>query len=104
MQIPKIERRYENPEYLDFIRMQPCLGCGSVPSFAHHVRWAGPCGWGTKTSDTFTVPLCRICHDHIHNDQHSIEREDILAEMVENLSEFIKLKFPMSGKDENGQL
>jgi hypothetical protein len=104
MQIPKPEKRYINEEYLDHVRMQPCLGCGQVPSNPHHVRWAGPCGWGTKTSDTFTIPLCRKCHDHIHNDQRAIEREDILIQMVESLSDFIKLKFPPTGKGKDGQL
>jgi hypothetical protein len=98
MQIPKPEKRYENEEYLDHIRMQPCFLCGQVPSFAHHVRWGGPCGWGTKPDDLYTVPVCRICHDQIHNDPVSADREGMLTEMVERLTEFIKIKFPSTGK------
>ena len=38
----------------------------TLPSHAHHVRYAQSRGLSLKVSDEFTVPLCAIHHHHIH--------------------------------------
>ncbi|WP_336163560.1 DUF968 domain-containing protein [Acinetobacter ursingii] len=45
------------------IRKLPCIRCGSSPSQAAHSNSSkhGK-GRGIKSSDTFTIPLCAICH------------------------------------------
>jgi hypothetical protein len=47
-----------NPEFLEFVRGQPCDFCGRSGSEAHH--W-GKHGMATKCSDYLAVPLC---HEH----------------------------------------
>lgn len=51
-------------KYLDHVRRRPCCICAAPPpSDAHHY---GPRGFGQKTDDRRTVPLCRPCHDVWH--------------------------------------
>jgi hypothetical protein len=45
---------------------QPCLLCGRKPSDAHHLRFIQPRALGRKSSDEFTVPLCRTHHRAVH--------------------------------------
>jgi ERF superfamily len=59
-------RRVRNKDHRDFVSRQPCLICGRQPCDAHHVRYAQPRALGTKTSDEFTVPLCRTHHRDLH--------------------------------------
>jgi hypothetical protein len=59
-------RRVRNKDHRDFVSRQPCLICGRQPCDAHHVRYAQPRALGTKTSDEFTVPLCRTHHRNLH--------------------------------------
>jgi hypothetical protein len=59
-------RRYRNREHLRAIIKQPCLVCGRKPSDPHHLRFAQPKALGRKSSDEFTVPLCRTHHREVH--------------------------------------
>jgi hypothetical protein len=59
-------RRYRNKEHLRFVATKPCLICGRRPSDPHHLRHLQPRALGRKTSDEFTVPLCRIHHRLVH--------------------------------------
>lgn len=59
-------RRHRNREHLQFVARQGCLICGRKPSDAHHIRYAQPRALGRKSSDEFTVPLCRIHHREVH--------------------------------------
>src|SRR6185295_16124942 len=59
-------KRRREPEHLKYVRTQPCLICNRTPSDAHHLRFAQSRGIGLKVSDEFTVPLCRIHHDQLH--------------------------------------
>jgi DNA recombination protein Rad52 len=61
-----LPRRYRDKEHLRYVAAQPCLICSRTPSDAHHVRFAQPKGLGLKSSDEFTVPLCRIHHRQLH--------------------------------------
>jgi hypothetical protein len=44
----------------------PCLVCGRTPSDPHHLRYAQPRALGSKVSDEFTVPVCRLHHSELH--------------------------------------
>lgn len=59
-------RRLRNREHLRFVARQACLICGRQPCDAHHIRYAQPRALGRKSSDEFTVPLCRIHHRAAH--------------------------------------
>lgn len=64
------ERRKRNDAYLDFVRAHACCAClRGPPSVAHHfMEHLG--GMGLKVDDHYTVPLCRICHDHWHQHRY----------------------------------
>jgi len=52
------EKREQNPEYLDFIRRQPCCNCLCFFAEPHHVKSRGSGGPDTGN----TIPMCRMCH------------------------------------------
>ena len=56
-----------SPRWLTAIRILPCVKCGSIVTEAHHIF--GSYG-SLKTSDIFTVPVCRECHEVIEKPQH----------------------------------
>jgi len=54
--------RRENPDYLQYIREQPCCFCDAPPpSDPHH--WAGRGPRDEKRNDYETIPVCRTCHE-----------------------------------------
>jgi hypothetical protein len=59
-------RRHRNKAHLKFVAGHPCLICDRQPADAHHIRYAQPRALGRKSSDEFTVPLCRIHHRELH--------------------------------------
>lgn len=63
--LPK-EKRLRDPAHLAYVRSQACLVCGRQPSHAHHLRFAQPRAFGMKVSDEYTVPLCFLHHDALH--------------------------------------
>jgi len=63
--IPK-EQRIRCKTHLTFVRTLPCLICGRQPAHAHHVKYAQQGALGLKVSDEFTVPLCALHHDSLH--------------------------------------
>ena len=58
-----------NKAYLKFVASLPCAVCGVEPAGeAHHVIDAGMGGgMGTKASDLFVFPLCRLHHTLLHD-------------------------------------
>jgi hypothetical protein len=60
-------RRNRDKDHLRFISRQPCTVCGRQPCEAHHIRFAQPSAFGSRVSDEFTVPLCRLHHRELHN-------------------------------------
>jgi len=48
-------------EYLDFIRSQPCIGCGRSPAEPHHLQARGQ--RESKRNDFTAVPVTRDCHE-----------------------------------------
>lgn len=59
-------KRLRNNEHLRRVAAQPCLVCGRAPSQAHHLRFAQPRALSRKVSDEFTVPLCALHHQELH--------------------------------------
>ena len=59
-------RRYRNKEHLRFVAQQACLVCGRKPSDPHHLRFMQPRALGSKVSNEFVAPLCRIHHRAVH--------------------------------------
>jgi hypothetical protein len=59
-------RRYRDKAHRKFVSSQACIVCGRQPSDAHHLRCAQPRALGRRSSDEFTVPLCRIHHREVH--------------------------------------
>ena len=55
--------KLKNPEYLAWIRKQPCVRCLSTPTVAHHILT----GTAKRNIDLATLPMC-VEH---HNDWHS---------------------------------
>ena len=56
------KKREQNPEYLEFIRKQPCCKCYQFPAVPHHVISRGAGGPDTGN----VIPLCIICHNLAH--------------------------------------
>lgn len=56
-----------HPAYLEYVRAQPCCGCGFAGrQHAHHNianRFSS-----AKVSDVCTMPLCGPCHAELHAD------------------------------------
>jgi len=75
MQHPK-PKTYRNANYLDHVRMRPCLFCQRpAPSEAHHIS-LGDAGWGMKSSDLGVIPLCRE-HHRLFHDNPQMFRETV---------------------------
>lgn len=53
--------------HLDCIRSLPCCACGALPrSDPHHLKsGTGERGMGLRSTDRFTVPLCRAHHEAV---------------------------------------
>ena len=53
-------------DHLSQIRQLPCARCGSFPpSDPHHLKSLVERGMAMRSSDRWTVPLCRGCHDDV---------------------------------------
>src|SRR5215467_13549789 len=61
-----VPRRYRDRDHLRYVAKQACLVCGRKPSDPHHLRYVQPRALSRKSSDEFTVPLCRIHHRLVH--------------------------------------
>lgn len=71
---PKL-KRWESTKYLQWVKSQPCCICGSIADDAHHIIGHGQGGMATKSHDLFSIPLCRIHHRNLHDDQKGWESE-----------------------------
>ena len=75
--IPK-NKPWRSNAYLIYIRQQPCIICQHSETDAHHVRIQSNAGTGTKPSDFYAVPLCRLHH----LESHHYGRNTFLSGMV----------------------
>ncbi|WP_180020890.1 MULTISPECIES: DUF968 domain-containing protein [unclassified Acinetobacter] len=71
-----------NPKRLAAIRRLPCIRCGNPDSQAAHSNSAkhGK-GRGIKADDSFTVPLCHVCHSDF--DQYKLGNREQSEAMFE---------------------
>lgn len=67
-------RRFENTKYTQWVKRQPCCGCGAQADDPHHITGSGLGGMATKAHDLFVIPLCRRCHDKLHADTSAWEK------------------------------
>lgn len=73
MTLRQRQPRVEEPAYLAWVRLQPCLICRRPGSDPAHIRTGSrqygkrQCGMGEKPDDRWVLPLCR----YHHTEQHS---------------------------------
>lgn len=53
----------EDPGHVLRVKLLPCRGCRGFPVDAHHT---GHAGMAQRTHDHTAVPLCRACHQALH--------------------------------------
>lgn len=87
------KKRYENPDYLIYIRTKPCLVCDSGETVPHHTKSVGAGG-----SDLLTIPLCADHHtlqdDSVHilgktsfPEHHRIDVWEEIARLIQEWME-----------------
>lgn len=59
------EPTWRSPEYLKWVRVQPCMGCGAYGQHHAHHNIANRFS-SAKASDAWTLPLCAACHTELH--------------------------------------
>ncbi|QCJ70464.1 hypothetical protein C9446_11750 [Providencia heimbachae] len=69
---PKL-KRWESTKYLQWVKSQPCCICNAIADDAHHIIGHGQGGMATKSHDLFAIPLCRVHHRNLHDDQKGWE-------------------------------
>lgn len=67
--------RWLNPDYLAWVKTQPCECCQMPSDDPHHLIGWGQGGMATKSHDIFAIPLCRKHHTELHNDRLAFERK-----------------------------
>ncbi|HFZ9214438.1 TPA: DUF968 domain-containing protein [Salmonella enterica subsp. diarizonae serovar 61:r:-] len=75
MRKPKMIR-LELPGYTQWVKRQPCCGCGRQADDPHHIIGHGFGGTGTKACDLLVIPLCRVCHNALHADTRAWEEQN----------------------------
>jgi len=58
--------RLKDKSYLKWVSNQPCILCLNPRCQAHHLTFAMPRGFGQKTGDQWTIPLCFPHHSQLH--------------------------------------
>ncbi|EDE3099814.1 DUF968 domain-containing protein [Salmonella enterica] len=85
--------RWQNDDYISWVKMQPCSCCGNRGGDAHHLIGHGQGGMGTKAHDSFTIPLCRKHHRELHNDPVKFEQK--YGSQLEMLKSVLDLAFAL---------
>lgn len=63
------DERWRSPEYIAWVKSLPCCRCAGPGGDPHHViglHW-GLSGMGLTAPDSLAMPVCRGCHQAIHN-------------------------------------
>lgn len=100
--------RQHEKSHLDFIRVLPCLKCGTVGCEAAHVRYGSlphgkrETGLGEKPSDCWTVPLCVGDHRMNAYAQHNSNERVWWAHMRIDPLIVAALLFAVSGNVQAG--
>jgi hypothetical protein len=61
------KKRWQSKQYLKYVASHPCLLCQHNETQAHHITIAEKRGISQKVSDYYTLPLCYLHHDQLHN-------------------------------------
>lgn len=71
----KAKPRLRSTAHRDWVRSHHCCvpGCMGVPIEVAHVNRASTRGMGQKSSDAFTVSLCRDHHSESHRGERTFE-------------------------------
>lgn len=73
---PKLTR-WISENYTRWIKSQDCVGgCGRNADNPHHIIDYGFGGTGIKPHDIFTIPMCRFCHQKLHQNVSIWEGEN----------------------------
>lgn len=87
-------KRLQDRKHLERVAGLDCCCCGRSPCQAHHLIGNygkdGPVrGWGLRAGDKFTIPLCPVCHQNLHNDGN--EQRYLAQFSVDGLAMAMKL-------------
>lgn len=62
-------KRWRSRKYLDWVKRQDCVLCSRPADDPHHIKGVGHMsGAGLTAPDYTAIPVCRECHDRIHQD------------------------------------
>lgn len=64
---PRRSSRVHDEPYLAAVRALPCISCSAPPPNDPHHAATWKRGLGQRCDDTDAVPLCRLCHDQLHD-------------------------------------
>lgn len=97
----KPKPRLRSTAHRDWVRTHHCSvpGCQLMPIEVAHVNRASTRGMGTKSSDAFTVSLCREHHAESHRGERTFEAKHRIR-LLELAREFY-LKSPHRHKLDN---
>jgi hypothetical protein len=93
MMYPK-PKTYRSKKYLEFIRTKRCIVCGYDQTVPHHEP-LGHGGKGIKAPDSFTLPMCHLCHNYRHQQGFVFWEEnniDPKLEIIKLLTEYLHEK------------
>lgn len=82
------QKPWRSEKYLAFVRQHDCVNCG-IPAHIngmdpHHINGQNlGGGMKLKISDVFTIPLCRKCHNMIHQNKNMIDQQRHALLMIE---------------------
>jgi hypothetical protein len=85
---------FRSPDYLAWIRRQPCAVCGGHGSEAAH-QTLGLAGTALKAPDTHALPLCAPCHRsgaHQIGDDWLDKIIDVKMVIIKLLTRYLKEK------------
>lgn len=94
----KPKARVRSTAHRDWVRSHHCSvpGCQLMPIEVAHVNRASTRGTSQKSSDAFTVALCREHHDESHRGERTFERKHGITLLV--LAEKFYRASPHKGK------
>jgi hypothetical protein len=94
----KPKARLRSTAHRDWVRGHYCSvpGCNGMPIEVAHINRASTRGIGEKSSDAFTVALCRDHHSESHRGERTFERKYGINLLI--LAEEFYRKSPHKGK------
>lgn len=87
MAVSQMDLPERDPDYLDYVRTQPCILCGvQHRSEAHHAKVGQNIAVAMKTEDFRAIPLCHKCHLGIAHQEGNAELERRLGFITSRFS------------------